>query len=86
MSVGYFNYLRTCDLCLKKTASPKESNRLPGELLTGESITNTNNSMNIQKNYKSFMDVPIGISRNCFKKKTGDEKPRDTVPLMIFLQ
>ncbi len=48
LTEGYFNYLGSCDLCLKKIASLKDSNQLPGVFITGESITNTNNSNNIQ--------------------------------------
>ncbi len=36
-----------------------------------------------EKNSKSFLDVPIGTRRCCLKKKTGDQKSRDTVPLML---
>jgi hypothetical protein len=63
--------------------SPKECNRLPGVLIAGKSITNSNNSTNIRKNSKSFLDVPIGTRRSCLQKKTGDEKSRDTVRLRI---
>jgi hypothetical protein len=44
--------------------------RLPGVFITGESITNTNNFMNIRKNSKSLLDVPTGTRRSCLKKKT----------------
>jgi hypothetical protein len=37
--------------------------------------------MNIRKNLKSFLGMPIGTRRSCLMKKTGHEKSRDTVPL-----
>jgi hypothetical protein len=83
-SVGYFNSLGTCDLCLQKLPNLKDSNRLPGVFITGESITNTNNSTNLRKNSKSVLGMPIGTRRRCLMKKTGHEKSRDTVPLMNF--
>jgi hypothetical protein len=49
--------------------------------ITEESITNTNNFTNNRKNSISFLGMPIGTRRSCLKKKTGDEKSRDTVPL-----
>ncbi len=58
-----------------------DSNRLPGVFITGESITNTNNSTNIIKNLKLFLGLPIGTRISCLMKKTGHEKSRDTVPL-----
>jgi hypothetical protein len=69
----------------EKTASPKDSNRLPGVFISGESITNTNNSTNIRKNSKSFLDVPFGTRISSLNKKTGDEKSRDTVPDDYYL-
>jgi hypothetical protein len=39
---------------------PKDSNQLPAVFNTKESITKTNNSTNIRKNFKSFLDMPIG--------------------------
>jgi hypothetical protein len=65
----------------KKLPYFRDSNRLPGVYITGESIMNTNNSMNIRKNSKSFLGMPIGTRRSCLKEKTEDEKSRDTVPL-----
>jgi hypothetical protein len=35
-----------------------------------DSLMNSNNSMNIQKKFKSFLDAPIGTSRSCLMKKT----------------
>jgi hypothetical protein len=64
-----------------KIAESKDSNRLPDVFITGESITNTNNSTNIQKNSKSVLGMPIGTRRRCLMKKTRPEKSRDTVPL-----
>jgi hypothetical protein len=43
----------------EKIALLKNSNRFPGVFITGESITKTNNSMNIRKKSKSFLDVPV---------------------------
>jgi hypothetical protein len=63
----------------------RDSSRLPGVFITGESITNTNNSTNIRKNSKSFLGMPFGTRRSCLMKKTGDEKSRDTVPLKLSL-
>ncbi len=65
----------------EKVASPKDSNRLPGIFITGESITNTNNLMIIKKNLKSFLDVPIGTRRSCLKKKL---KMKNFVTLSLF--
>jgi hypothetical protein len=67
----------------EKIASPKDYNRLPRVYITGESITNTNNFMNIRKNYKSFWTCLLGPGEVFLKKKTGDEKSRDTVPLKV---
>jgi hypothetical protein len=50
-----------------------------------ESITNSNNYTNIQKNLKSFLDVPIWTRRSCLIKTTGDKKSDDTVPLMLHI-
>jgi hypothetical protein len=44
--------------------------QLPGDEYTGESITNSNNSSNIQKNLKSFLGVYNGTRRRCLMKKT----------------
>jgi hypothetical protein len=68
---------------LQKLPNLKDSNRLPGVFITGESITNMNNSTNILKNSKSVLGMPIGTRRRCLMKKTGPEKSRDTVPLSI---
>ena len=81
LTVGCFNYLGTCDLCLKKLPHLRDSNRLPGVFITGESITNSNISTNIRTNSKSFLGMSTGIRRSCLMKKTGDKKSRDTVPL-----
>jgi hypothetical protein len=71
----------------EKIASPKDSNRLSSEFITGESIMNTNNFTNIRKKSKLFLDVPIGTRGTSLKKKTGFEKSRDTVPLIdVYLQ
>jgi hypothetical protein len=64
----------------EKIVLPKDSNRLPGVFITGESITNMNNSLNIQKKSKPFLDVPIWTGRSGLKKEARNEKPRDTVP------
>ncbi len=77
------NSLGTCNLCLQKLPYLRDSNRLPGVFITGESITNTNNSTNILKKSKSFLGLPIGTRRSCLMKKTGHEKSRDTVPLKV---
>jgi hypothetical protein len=53
-------------------------NRLPGVVITRESITNTNISTRIRKNSKLFPDVPIWTRRSCLMKKTGVKKSRDT--------
>ncbi len=71
----------TCDICLQKLQNLKDSNRLPGVFIAGESITNTNKSTNIRKNSKSFLGMPIGTRRSCLLKKTVHEKSRETVPL-----
>jgi hypothetical protein len=84
IDVGYFNSLGTCDLCLQKLPKRRDSNRLPGVFITGESITNTNNSTNILKKSKLFLGLPIGTRRSCLIKKTGHEKSRDTVPLRFL--
>jgi hypothetical protein len=64
-----------------KIASPKASKRLPGEFISGELITNTNNSMNIQKNSISFLDVPIGPGEvHSLKKKP---KTKNLVELVL---
>jgi hypothetical protein len=44
--------------------------RLPGSEYTRVSITNSNNSSNIQKNSKSFLGVSNGTRRRCLMKKT----------------
>jgi hypothetical protein len=80
-TVGYFNYLVTCNLCLQILHKLRDFNRLPG--VPRESITNTNNSTNIRTNSKSFLGMPIGNRKNWVMKKTGEEKTRDTVPLNI---
>jgi hypothetical protein len=46
-----------------------EESRLPGSEYIGESITNSNNSLNIQKNLKSFLGVSNGI-RRCLMKNS----------------
>jgi hypothetical protein len=71
--------------CLQKLPNLRDSNRLPGVFITGESTTNTNNSTNILKKLKSFLDLPIGTRRSCLMKKNRHEKSRDTVPLSITL-
>jgi hypothetical protein len=59
-------------------------NRLPRVFITGESITNMNNSTNNRKTLKSFLGMAIRTRRSCSLKKTGDEKYRDTVPLRQY--
>ncbi len=49
-TVGYFNYLSICDSRLKKFAFPRDSNWFSGVFITGWKITNTNNSVNVNKN------------------------------------
>jgi hypothetical protein len=66
----------------EKIALPKNSNQLPGVFITGESVMNTNNSTNIQKNSKSSPDAYLDQEK-LFEEKTGDEKSHDTVPLML---
>ncbi len=79
--MGYFNSLGTCDLCLQKLQNLKDSNRFLGVFIAEESIRNPNNSMNIKKNSKSFLGMPIETRGSCLMKKTKHEKSRDTVPL-----
>jgi hypothetical protein len=67
-----------------KKAYLRGFNRLPGVFITGESITNTNNSTNIRKNSKLFLGMLIGIRKSCLMKKTEDEKSRDNVPLSFY--
>jgi hypothetical protein len=43
---------------------------------------NTNNSMNIQKNSKSFLGLPHWDKEMLFDEKTGANKSRNTVPLI----
>jgi hypothetical protein len=62
-----------------KMTNVKDSNRLPGVFIAGESIANSNNSMNFRKNSKSLLGMPIGTRKSCLMKKTGHEKSRDTV-------
>jgi hypothetical protein len=83
-SVGCFNSLGTCDLCLQKLPNRKDSYRLPGVLIAAESITNTNNFTNIRKNSKIFPGMSIGTRRSCLMKKTGHEKSCDTVLLKFI--
>jgi hypothetical protein len=68
------NFLRTCALCFQKLPNLRDSNRLPSVFNTWESITNTNNSTNIQKNLNSFLGLPIGTRRSCLMKKTQRRK------------
>jgi hypothetical protein len=74
MSIGYFNCLRTCDLCLKKIASPKDSNRLPGVLSPGSQLRIGITPRIFEKNSKSCLEVPIGNRRSIFKKKKRRQK------------
>ncbi len=55
--------------------------QLPGSEYTGESITNSNNSSNIQKNSKFFLGVSNETRRRWLIKKNRVKKSRDTVPL-----
>jgi hypothetical protein len=48
--------------------------RLPGGEYTGESIMNRNNSLNIGKNYKSFLSISNGTRWSCLMKKTRVKK------------
>jgi hypothetical protein len=47
----------------EKSPNLRNSNRLPSDDFTGESITNMNNSRNIRQN--SFLGMPIGPRRSC---------------------
>jgi hypothetical protein len=64
----------------EKLPDPRDSNQLPGVFITGESIMNTNSSINIRKNLKLFLDVPVRTRRSYLLKKNGDVKSCDTVP------
>ncbi len=55
--------------------------RLPGVFISGESITNMNNSTNIQTNSKLFLGMPIGTRRSCFMKKKQGMKNLVTLSL-----
>ncbi len=46
----------------------------PGVFITGKSITNKNNSTNIQKNSKSFLGMPTETGRSCLMKKNRRRK------------
>jgi hypothetical protein len=83
-SVGYFNSLRTCDLCLQKLLNLKDSNRLPGVFIAGESITNTKDSKYIFKKFKIGPGHASWYQEKVFDEKIGHEKSRDTVPLRIL--
>jgi hypothetical protein len=72
-----------CFMFGKIALLPKDSNQLPGGIIIGESITNTNNSTNIRKNLKLFLCMPIGTRSSCMIKKTGDKKSCDTVLLAL---
>jgi hypothetical protein len=48
----------------EKIASPKDSNRLAGVFITGESNMKTNNSTNIRKNSNSFLGLKEDCSSN----------------------
>jgi hypothetical protein len=63
--------------------TPGES-QFPGGEYTGESITNTNNSLKIRENSKSFLGRSNGTWRSCLMKKTRVKKSRDTVLLSIY--
>jgi hypothetical protein len=69
---------------LAKLHNLGDFNQLPSVFITGESITNTNNSTNIRKTSKSFLGMPIRNRRSCSMKKTGDEKSRDPVSLRRY--
>ncbi len=58
--------------------------QLPGDEYTGELITNSNNSLNIRKNLKSFLGVFNGTRRRCLMKKTRVKKSCDTVPVKVM--
>ncbi len=55
--------------------------QLHGCKYTGESITNSNNSANIQKNLISFLGMSNGTRRRCLMEKTSVQKSCDTVAL-----
>jgi hypothetical protein len=58
-------------------------NTLGGGEYTEEPIMNTNNSLNIQRNSKFFLDVSNVTRRSCLlKKKKQSKKSRDTVSLI----
>jgi hypothetical protein len=69
-----FWLLRDTWFKFEKLSYPRDSNRLPGVFITGESISNVNTCKNMWKYYKSFLDVPIRAGRSCLIS-------RDTVPL-----
>jgi hypothetical protein len=50
----------------------RDSNRIPGVFITGESITNTHNSSNILKYSKSFLGMPMGTKETFFDEKKGE--------------
>jgi hypothetical protein len=52
-----------------KVPNLNDSIQLPGVFIAGESIMNTNNSTNIQKNLKSFLGMPIETRRSSMMKK-----------------
>ncbi len=56
----------------EKIALPKGSNRLPGVFITGESITNMNNSMIIQKKFEIVSGLAYWDQGKLFDDKTRD--------------
>jgi hypothetical protein len=61
----------------------RDSSQLPGVFITGESITNKIDSVNIRKISKLLLGMSIRTRRSM--KKTVDEKSNNTVPLRKFL-
>jgi hypothetical protein len=65
------NYLGACDLCLKNCLTQGILiNSLVYLSLGSQLCMNTNSSMNIQKNSKLLLDVPVGTRRSYLLKKT----------------
>jgi hypothetical protein len=71
MTVDYVLHIPHYLICLKKRPNLKNSNRLPSDEYTRESITNTHNFTNIRENLKLFLGVSIGARRSYLMKKTG---------------
>jgi hypothetical protein len=73
--------------CSEIAGSPQDSkllsfSKLSFRLKTGESITNTNNSANIQKIRNNFYCRPAYLDqKKLFGEKNRDENARDSVPI-----